>query len=120
MSRRDERHATGQAAIDHRAERVHVRAMIDRLAAGLLGRHVRGRADHATLGQRPGRVGELRDPEVEHLPDAVVGEEQVVGLEIAMHDARGTRELEHAADLLDQRASRGPGRGPDRSSSPSV
>ena len=81
---------------------------VDRHAAGLLGRHVRGRADH-----RAGRgleadvlvvaVEQLGDAEVEQLDElgAVGGrdDDHVVGLEVAVDDADGVRGLEAVADL---------------------
>ena len=65
--------------------------MIDvRVPRGLLGGHVRGRAQrHAHRGERPcsGRVGHrLRDPEVRH-QRVSAGKQHVVGLHVAVHDA---------------------------------
>ena len=77
-------------------------------AAALLGRHVRGRADHARRSRsapsrRVAACAELGDAEVEHLDE--VGdrasrrhEEDVVGLEIAVDDAARVRGAERAAD----------------------
>ena len=50
-----ERRVAGDRAIEDRGERVDVRAVVDILAARLLGRHVRRRADDVALGQRAGR-----------------------------------------------------------------
>ena len=84
------------------------RAVVDGHAARLLGRHVRGRADH-----RAGRgleadvlvvaVEQLRDAEVEQLDElGAVGrrhDDHVVGLEIAVDDADRVRGAEAVADL---------------------
>jgi hypothetical protein len=89
-----ERQAPGERAIQDHAQGPDVAAPVDvLLAAHLLRAHVLGRAE-----KLPGfgavadaRRGVLRDAEVEHLDDLVVvgaREEQVVGLQIAMNDAR--------------------------------
>jgi hypothetical protein len=71
--------------------------------AELLGRRVGGRAD-VRRRLRHG-VGELRDPEVEHLErDAllrVLREEQVLRLEVAVKDPRGVRLVERVCELLE-------------------
>ncbi len=99
------------------AEREHIAAMIDPVAARLLGRHVGHRAeDDAAIGVKVGqrlggrvadRLNQLRDAEVDDLGVALVGEHDVGGLQIAVHDlllvrsrqARRhlRRDLEHAA-----------------------
>ncbi|HEU0031205.1 MAG TPA: hypothetical protein VFQ53_11270 [Kofleriaceae bacterium] len=112
--------------VQHDAEREHVGAAVDRLARELLGRHVAGRADHHA-GRRPrrvdrgrlqrrvrhrlgerGRLGvgrvlvvgrQLRDAEVEDLDAAIAGQEQVVGLDVAMDDVGFVRRREPARDL---------------------
>ena len=82
--------------------------MIDGLSAHLLGRHVADRADDdARLGvgvvassSRPPLDGsDAREAEVEDLQPAVVGHEQVLGLEIAMDDALVVRGSEPSRDL---------------------
>ena len=99
----------GAAAADHLvedgAQRELVGAMVDGLAARLLGRHVARRAhDHALARTRQrgllarGQVDrvvlplrrhgrELHQAEVEDLHQAVVGDHDVLGLEVAVHDA---------------------------------
>src|SRR3569623_1839925 len=96
----------GEPAIGDGRERVEVGAMIDLLAARLLGRHVRRRADDLALRQRARGVVERGDAEVEHLPRAVVAQEDVVRLEIAMHDAARPRLLERRTDLREHRHER--------------
>ncbi len=80
------------------------------LAERLLGRHVPGRADessrrrHRGLGRIVG-LEQLRDAEVEHLGDrraALVGEKDVVGLEVAVHDAAGVRGADRGDDGREQ------------------
>ena len=69
-----EHRLAAEQLVHDRAERVDVAARVDRHAAGLLGRHVRGRADHrAGRGLEPDvlvvAVEELRDAEVEQLDE---------------------------------------------------
>ena len=60
------------------AEREHVAAPIERLAAALLGRHVRELAlERAGAGLGAARARRARDAEVEQLDAAVVGDEHV-------------------------------------------
>ena len=86
--------------------------MVDLGGADLLRRHVAGGPeDRAGLGpEREGarrRVdvgldlaqGQLGDAEVEHLEAAVAGEEEVLGLQIAVHDPALVRDGEGARDL---------------------
>ncbi len=83
--------------VEHDAQREDVRALVDRLALGLLRGHVRDGADDASLGRhgrggrrvvarQAGRLAQLGQAEVEHLDAAVVGDHHVVGLEVAVHD----------------------------------
>ena len=71
------------------------------LAAGLLGREVGGRAEHrADLGDAR-LVGGPRDAEVGELDHVAVGDEQVAGLDVAVHDAVAVGVVEAAAGLGD-------------------
>ena len=70
---------------DH-ADREDVGAIVDALAADLLGRHVVELAAVAPGLREAVRVGALRDPEVENLRDALRGDDHVRRREVAMHD----------------------------------
>ncbi len=112
-----ERRRSRQQLVRHAPEGVDVRAMIRaRIAGGLLGRHVRRRPDaRPHLGEGGLRVcrglrvrKRLRDAEVCHRR-RTSGEQHVVRLDVAVHDAAGVRELErlgdvakHADDLRDR------------------
>src|SRR5205085_7243668 len=86
--------AVQQLVKDH-AERVDVGARVDGLALHLLWPHVRRRADHAACrGQALLVVDELGDSEVEDLRLASVGDEDVVGLDVAVDDAEVVRDAD--------------------------
>jgi len=90
-----ERHLPAQALRENRPQREHVAARVGRPPPHLLGRHVAGGAHHRALGRHRQRAGRrrarrlerARHAEVENLEVPVFREEQVLGLEIAVHDA---------------------------------
>ena len=101
-----ERESPGQALERDGAERPEVGAQVDRVGAlRLLGAHVRRRPEdlaHLGASARPAR--ELRDAEIDELRDLVVvlaGEEDVLGLQIAVDDSHGVRAREASRDLSD-------------------
>ena len=97
--------------VEQRAEAEEIGAMIGGPAAHLLRRHVAHRAeDDAGAGlRRRGsrrladadslRVDQLGQAEVEDLDAAVIGEEDVVGLEVAVNDPLVVRRGEPVRDL---------------------
>ena len=105
--RSGEQRLAGEQLVRHRAERVDVGAVIDvRVAGGLLGRHVRRRADRrADLRERRGSgVGARR---ADRLRDAEVGddrraarEQHVVRLDVAVHDAALVRVRQRLRDVV--------------------
>ena len=109
-----ERTTPAQHLVDDDAERELVAAKVHGPAGRLLGRHVpdraedhpgvcgRGVADRLGLRMRGGRRRPLRDAEVEDLHVPVGGQEDVLGLEIAVRDAAGVRGGEAAGDLPGQ------------------
>ena len=99
-----------QHAIHQRAERIDVRARVELLGANLLGRHVERRADErAARGHLVELLGvaQLGQAEVEHLdhvvPVARARHQQVLRLQIAMHDARLVRLRQRVAHLNQHR-----------------
>ena len=93
--RSGERRLAGEQLVRHRAERVDVGAMIDvGIARGLLGRHVRRRADRrADLRERRAVRRPVRAALIAFaMPKSVTtaraaGEQHVVRLDVAVHDA---------------------------------
>ena len=74
---------------ENRSQREQVRPRIDRIALDLLGREIAGRSqddpgERREAGWQRGILRELRDAEVEDLRRARRGQEDVLGLEIAM------------------------------------
>ena len=108
-----ERGLAGQHLVDDRAEREHVGALVDGgvLTGRLLGRHVLRRAEQRALLRLHGlRAADLGDAEIEDLRDldrvaVVLGgdQEDVLRLEIAVHDAGPVGRRERRADLANDR-----------------
>ncbi len=107
--------------VQNDAHRIQICAVIDGLAARLLGRHVFGRAHHGVEPRERLLVRarlldfHLGDAEIEHLDEviaAIFGDQHdVVWLQIAMHDAGGVGSRQRVGDLArdDQRALFGQG-----------
>jgi hypothetical protein len=103
--------AAGDQLVQGRAQRVDVAALVAALAAGLFGRHVRGRAQHrAGQGQRRAAAGHPGHPEVGDPDMGVPLEEQVLGLDVPVDDAAAVGVVD-GVDRLDQQLDRAPGRG---------
>jgi hypothetical protein len=83
----DVRRQAGERLVEHARQGIHVAAPVECPVARLLGTHVRGRAgDRSRLRDGIGRaVDRPRDPEIRH-HRVSVGEEDVLGLDVAMHD----------------------------------
>ena len=86
--------------VEHAPERVDVGARVDGLALRLLGREVRGGADHRRGLRRRGVALHPRDAEVHHLHLAGARDHHVRGLDVAVHDAVRVRGLQRRRDLL--------------------
>ena len=119
---RSPRELARQQLVGHHAPRELVAAAVEPLGAQLLARHVLRRShddalggDHGQVGGRRGArrvdelgVGAARDAEIEDLGRAVGRDEDVLGLDVAMHQARAvggaeaTRDVEEPGDLLGQ------------------
>ena len=88
-----ERQAPGDHLEQHDAERVEVRARVDRLAERLLGREVFERAENRLVGGGAGLVAvEVeRQAEVGELHLVVRGQQEIPRLDVAMQDAEGVQ-----------------------------
>lgn len=96
-----ERRPAGEHLVKHAAGRIQVGAHVDVLAARLLGRQVlRGAHDTLRLGHCGGGIIERAgDAEVHDLHNALLGDHDVAGLDIAVDDAHAVRifeRVEHA------------------------
>jgi hypothetical protein len=105
----DERPLRRQALVEHTPERPHVDAPVDRLAARLLRRHIRRRAEQSPRLRRQHAVRRrvpvafiarrLREPEVEHLHPSVRRHAHVRRLQIAVDHTRFVRRFEPLRNL---------------------
>ena len=92
-----ERALAGEHLVENRAKRKNVGARVGGFSAHLLGRHVAHRAQHSSrfggdlhggrfVGQFGFRTRELGQTEVEDLGLSVIGDEQVLRLQVAMNN----------------------------------
>ena len=93
-----ERHAAGEQLVEDDADRVEVGALADRVALRLLGREVL-RGAHDRPGLRHVRRAGAGDAEVGDLRAALVVDDDVVRLEVAVDDPALVREAGGAQDL---------------------
>ena len=123
-----ERPTARHRLVERHAQGEHIAARVGRLAAELLGRHVRRRAlDVGRRGRR--RAGRAhrpadrcaRDPEIRDADPTIVADQDVAGLDVAMDDPRRVRRAQAARrrrERLDDRHPRRPGREPRSERSP--
>ena len=98
----DERPLAHEHFVQHHAQRVHVRSVIDRLARRLLGAHVLGGADHAAGHRQVGALEQPGQAEVGQHHPTVIGGEHVAWLDVAMDHAAGMGIVETRRDLVEE------------------
>jgi hypothetical protein len=93
--------AAGEALVQHHPQGELVAAGVGSARRQLLGSDVPGRADEGLRrGQRlQGRLLQPGDAEVGHRHPAVVAHQHVLGLAVAVHQARGVRRFQPAAGV---------------------
>ena len=91
-----------QQFVKQQAQRVHVGGHGDRAAFDLLGRGVVGRQQGLRLRGRAAVGYQAGDAEVEQLGVAVVGDQDVGGLEVAVHHQVAVRVVHGHADFAEQ------------------
>ncbi len=94
-----ERDVAGEHLEQHDPERVQVRLARHSVAQSLLRRNVIGRAEHAPIGGQAVLGERPRDAEVRHLRRALLVDEDVLRLDVAVHDPVVVRAAERAGDL---------------------
>jgi hypothetical protein len=95
------RSLAGQRLEEDRAEAIDIAAFVDAVAcACLLGRHVGGSAG-ATLGRLAALAAAKGEAPVHDLHFAVAADHDVVGFEVAVHDALGVHEGDRLTGLED-------------------
>ena len=94
-----ERDLAGEHLVEDDAERVEVRLTGDGSAEGLLGGDVVGRAEHPAVRRQALLVERARDPEVGDLGRALLVDQHVLGLDVAVDDVARVRGAERAGDL---------------------
>ena len=92
------RRLTGDQLVEHRPERVEVRASVGAAAERLLGRQVGDRSDEHPLDRGP-RAAVGGEAEVAEARGAVVAEPDVGGLQVAVDDPACVGVLERPADV---------------------
>ena len=96
----DERHVAGDGLDEHEAERVEVGAPVEPARGALLRRRVARGAEHRARRLGPARLGERAgEAEVGDAHDAVLVEEEVGRLDVAVHEPAAVRVLERRGDL---------------------
>lgn len=107
-----ERRYPDQHFVQHTAQRVEIGGLRHLLGLELLGSHVAGGSDADARAGQPGLVRVVDDAahaEVEDLDRPTLGEHDVGGLQVAVHDARGVGGGEAVGDLGADRGCPGEG-----------
>ncbi len=94
-----ERDVAHEHLVEHDPERVEIAGRADALAERLLGADVVGGAEHAPVGGEAVLLEGARDAEVGHLRAAVLVDQHVLRLDVAVHDALVVGGLQRAGDL---------------------
>ena len=95
-----ERHLARQELVENDAQRVDIRPLVDACSLRLLRRDVLARPQHRPRLRQPALdVERAGDPEVGHLRESVARQQDVLRLDVTVHETVLVREREGAADL---------------------
>src|SRR5688572_5552643 len=97
---------TDQRLVHHDAESVEVAPTVEELAARLLGRHVVRRSHHVAAPRHAASEMARRDSEIGDEGVLVFVEQDVVGLDVAVHEASTVRVVESRRYLRGYRGRR--------------
>ena len=95
-----ERRSSSQQRVKYSAQAVLVAAVGDHAAIGLLGSHVLGRSQNASIGRHARVAEQSRNAEVGELDVAVGRQQQISRFEIAVNHAVIVRVLERRQSLM--------------------
>ena len=95
-----ERHPPDQQFVEHNSQTIQIRSAVDRPPARLLRTHVMRRADHGAGARHVrGRIVGAGDAEIGQRRGAVFAHQDIVGLDVAMHEAFGVRIIERSRNF---------------------
>ena len=96
-----ERPTGREALIQHTGQCIDVRTGVTLAGGKSLRSHIRPRADHVAGGGQLGLAGCAGDPEIDQIGEIILSDQNVGGLDIAMHQPDSMRGVQRRGNLLD-------------------